>query len=214
MTVAELAPLSEPEQSEDPGRRFLRVLADIADRLDTAAVDRIAHRLAQVRENRGRVFFIGVGGGAGNATHAVCDLRNLAGVEAYSPTDNAATLTASINDRGWRTAVSEWLTCSRISSRDAVVVFSVGGGSEDPPVSVNLVEAVRTARDAGAYICGVVGPDGGETARVADECIRVPVADRAFRTTHTEIYQAVVWHMLIVHPALRLGTPTWETLRP
>jgi len=194
------------------GGKFLSVIAEIAGELDHAAVDRIAARLAEVRENRGRVFFLGVGGGAGNATHAVCDLRNLTGLEAYSPTDNAATLTAAINDRGWRTSVSEWLRGSNLGERDAVVVFSVGGGSEDPPVSVNLVEALRYATAVGAFTCGVVGPDGGETARIADECVRVPVRDRDFRTTHTEIYQAVVWHMLVLHPVLARVRPKWESL--
>lgn len=194
------------------GRRFLDVIADIADELDHAAVDRIAARLATVREQRGRVFFLGVGGGAGNATHAVCDLRNLTGLEAYSPTDNAATLTAAINDRGWQNSVAEWLAGSNLGELDAVVVFSVGGGSENPPVSVNLVEALRYAAKVGAFTCGVVGPDGGQTAQIADECVRVPVRDRDFRTTHTEIYQAVVWHMLVLHPLLARVRPKWESL--
>ncbi|MFJ4185182.1 SIS domain-containing protein [Kitasatospora sp. NPDC089509] len=194
--------------------RFLDEIAAIAARLDTAAVERIAHRLARVRTEHGRVFLLGVGGGAGNATHAVCDLRNLAGLEAYSPTDNTATLTAAINDRGWTDAIAEWLERSRLGTRDAVVIFSVGGGSVEPPVSENLVAALRLARATGAYTCGVVGPDGGETARLADDCVKVPVEDRSLRTTHTEIYQAVVWHMLVVHPALRSTTPTWESLRP
>ncbi|MFE4698487.1 SIS domain-containing protein [Streptomyces sp. NPDC001935] len=198
----------------DLGTRFLETLAAVAGDLDHTAVDRMAQRLARVRAEQGRVFLLGVGGGAGNATHAVCDLRNLAGLDAHAPTDNAATLTAAINDRGWRSAYAEWLTCANIGPRDAVMVFSVGGGSEEPPVSVNLVEALRTAQDSGAYICGVVGPDGGETARMADECLRVPVNDRDYRTTHTEIFQSVVWHMLIVHPLLAVTTPRWESLRP
>lgn len=200
--------------SDGHGPRFLEALAEIAANLDHAAVDRIAARMARTRHEGGRVFVLGVGGGAGNATHAVCDLRNLAGLEAYSPTDNAATLTASINDGGWAHSVSAWLRGSRLSTRDVLTVFSVGGGSTDPPVSVNLVEAVRLAVDVGAYVCGVVGPDGGETARVADDCVRVPVTDREFRTTHTEIFQSVVWHMLVTHPALAVVTPRWESLCP
>ena len=196
------------------GHEFVSVLAETVTSIDLPTVDRIAHRIARVRREQGRVFVIGVGGGAGNATHAVCDLRNLARVDAHSPTDNAATLTAAVNDRGWEEAVAESLACANLGPRDAVMVFSVGGGSEAPPVSVNLVRAVRFAAAAGAYVCGVVGPDGGETARVADDCVRVPVSDRSFRTTHTEIAQAVVWHLLVVHPALAAVSPTWESLRP
>lgn len=205
------APHPEPSASGH-STRFMEVLAAVASRVDVAVIDRIAHRLAEVREAQGRLFLLGVGGGAGNATHAVCDFRNLAGLDASSPTDNAATLTASINDRGWRNAVAEWLQCSNIGPRDAVMVFSVGGGSEEPAVSVNLVEALRRAHQAGAYLSGVVGPDGGETARLAHDCVRVPVEERDFRTTHTEIFQAVVWHLLITHPALARTRPRWETL--
>jgi D-sedoheptulose 7-phosphate isomerase len=200
--------------AEIHGPRFLRELRAIAESLDSGLVDEIALRLRRVREEQGRVFVIGVGGGAGNATHAVCDLRALAGLEAYAPTDNAAALTAAINDHGWRDSFARWLRGSRVGSRDAVVIFSVGGGSEDPPVSVNIVEAVREAVAAGAFVCGVVGPDGGVTAQLADVCVRVPVAGREYRTTHTEIFQAVVWHMLVTHPALALVTPRWEALRP
>ncbi|MGH3764589.1 MAG: SIS domain-containing protein [Pseudonocardiaceae bacterium] len=200
--------------TDDYGRRFLDAVAVIATALDPAVVDRIARRLARTRVDGGRVFIIGVGGGAGNATHAVCDLRNLAGLEAYSPTDNAATLTALINDGGWRGAVASWLVGSRIGEKDVLVVFSVGGGSENPPVSVNLVEALRLAVKVGAFVCGVVGPDGGETAQLADECVQVPVPDRGFRTTHTEIYQSVIWHMLVTHPLLAVTVPRWESLCP
>ncbi|WP_250285176.1 SIS domain-containing protein [Frankia sp. CiP1_Cm_nod2] len=189
-------------------------LAAISGRLDTALVDELAERLGEVRDTGGRLFILGIGGGAGNAGHAVCDLRGLAGFDAYAPTDNPASLTALTNDHGWRYAFSRWLEDSRLGPRDAVLVFSVGGGSEDPPVSVNLVEAVRLATERGAFVCGVVGPDGGETARLADVCIRVPVADLTFRTTHTEIIQSVVWHMLATHPRLNTVTPLWETLRP
>ncbi len=194
-------------------KQFLDELAAISGRLDTALVDDLAERLGEVRDTGGRLFVLGIGGGAGNAGHAVCDLRGLAGFDAYAPTDNPASLTALTNDHGWRYAFSRWLEGSRLGPRDAVLVFSVGGGSEDPPVSVNLVEAVRLATERGAFVCGVVGPDGGETARLADVCIRVPVADLTFRTTHTEIIQSVVWHMLATHPRLNTVTPLWETLR-
>jgi D-sedoheptulose 7-phosphate isomerase len=191
---------------------FLVELSGIAHRLDRDEIDAIATRLEQLRAENGRVFVIGVGGGAANATHAVCDLRGLAGIEAYSATDNAATLTATANDYGWRQSVSRWLTGSHIGPRDLLMVFSVGGGSETPPVSVNLVEAVKVALAGGATVCGVVGPDGGETARLAHLCIRVPVLGRSFWTTHTEIYQSVVWHLLVTHPRVRATTPKWESL--
>lgn len=195
-------------------RRFLAAIATVAERTDTDLVDQLADRLATVRDDAGRVFVVGVGGGAANASHAACDLRGLAAVEAYAPTDNSASLTAAANDYGWRHSISRWLTGSRICHRDALMVFSVGGGSEDPPVSVNLIEAITVARAAGAFVCGVVGPDGGETARLADLCVRVQVPDREFRTTHTEIYQSVIWHLLVTHPRLSASTPLWETLRP
>lgn len=196
------------------GQRFLAHVAEIADRLDWKAVDRLAKRLAHLREDGGRVFVVGLGGSAANAAHAACDLRGLAGVEAYAPTDSPASWTAAANDYGWTQAFTRWLTVSRIGARDALLVFSVGGGSVDPPVSENLVEAAQLARSAGAAVYGVVGPDGGEVARLAGLCIRVPVTDRSFRTTHTEIFQAVVWHMLVTHPVLRATVPRWESLRP
>jgi D-sedoheptulose 7-phosphate isomerase len=194
--------------------RFLAAIVAVAERIDTGLVDQLADRLASVRDSSGRVFVVGVGGGAANASHAACDLRGLAAFEAYAPTDSSASLTAAANDYGWRHSVSRWLTSSKVCSRDALMVFSVGGGSEDPPVSINLIEAMSVARTAGAFICGVVGPDGGETARRADLCLRVPVSVREFRTTHTEIYQSVLWHLLVSHPRLRAGTPLWETLHP
>jgi D-sedoheptulose 7-phosphate isomerase len=200
--------------AEGFGRRFLDELIAVATRLDVVAVDRLAERLSNVRSRGGRVFVIGLGGGAANASHAACDLRALAALEAYAPTDSAASFTAAANDYGWREALSRWLQVSRITERDALLVLSVGGGSFDPPVSENLVSAIMVAREAGAFVCGVVGPDGGETASLADLCIRVPVEDRALRTTHTEIFQSVVWHMLVAHPALMARTPHWESLRP
>jgi D-sedoheptulose 7-phosphate isomerase len=191
---------------------FVEELVAVATRLDLAAVDRMAAELGRRRAAGGRVFFLGVGGGAANAAHAVCDFRGMAGFEAYAPTDNPATLTASINDLGWDGSMARWLSDSQLGARDAVVVFSVGGGSEDPPVSMNLVHAVRTTVQTGALLCGVVGPRGGETARSADICITVPVAAADLTTTHTEIFQAVVWHLLVTHPELNRTRPHWEGL--
>jgi D-sedoheptulose 7-phosphate isomerase len=205
--------LLSPAVTTGFGPRFLAEIGSVAATLDHAAVDRLAERLARVRDEAGRVFIVGLGGGAANAAHAACDLRGLAGIEAYAPTDSPASLTAAANDYGWINAFSRWLSASRLGARDALLVLSVGGGSIDPPVSENLVKAVSFARLAGAFVCGVVGPDGGETARLADLCIRVPVTDPTLRTTHTEIFQAVVWHMLAVHPRLNTTTPKWESLR-
>lgn len=191
---------------------FVRELVAVADRLDLAALDRMAAELGRRRAAGGRLFLLGVGGGAANAAHAVCDFRGMADFEAYAPTDNSATLTASINDHGWDDSVARWLAGSHLGARDAVVVFSVGGGSEDPPVSLNLVRAVRAVVRSGALLCGVVGPRGGETAGAADICIRVPVEAAELTTTHTEIFQAVVWHLLVTHPALNRTRPHWESL--
>jgi D-sedoheptulose 7-phosphate isomerase len=191
---------------------FVRELVAVAERLDLAEVERMAEELARRRDAGGRLFFLGVGGGAANAAHAVCDFRGMAGFEAYAPTDNSATLTASINDHGWDGSMAGWLASSRLDGRDAVVVFSVGGGSEDPPVSMNIVQAVQAAGRQGALVCGVVGPRGGATAAAADVCITVPVEAAELTTTHTEIFQAVVWHLLVTHPALNRTPPHWESL--
>lgn len=203
-----------PEAGTDAtfSTRFLAELTRAADRLDHTMVDRLAVRLAGIRDAGGRVFVVGLGGGAANAAHAACDLRGLANVQAYAPTDTPASLTAAANDYGWRHAFTRWLLGSRLCAADALLVLSVGGGSEDPPVSENLIEAIQLARKVGAFTAGVVGPDGGATARLADLCIRTPVEDLGFRTTHTEIFQSVVWHMLVTHPALGQVTPRWESL--
>lgn len=195
-------------------RRFLDELVRTAQHLDDDAVDQLAARLAKVGREGGRVFVIGLGGSAANAAHAACDLRGLADIEAYAPTDMPAAFTAAANDYGWRHVFTRWLQTSRLGAKDVLMVLSVGGGSEDPPVSENLVEALQLASSVGAFTCGVVGPAGGETARLADLCIRVPVADPAMRTAQSEVFQAVVWHMLVTHPVLNRVVPRWESLKP
>lgn len=195
-------------------QRFLDELAGVLARVDVEPIDLLADRLARLRSDGGRVFIVGLGGSAANASHAACDLRGLANIEAYAPTDMAAAFTAAANDYGWRQAFAQWLKISRISASDALMVLSVGGGSEDPPVSENLIEAMQIARRAGAFVCGVVGPNGGETARTADICVRMPEPPGDLRTTHTEIFQSVVWHLLVTHPALNEITPRWESLTP
>lgn len=192
---------------------YLGETAAIAARIDADAVERLALALASVRERGGRLFLLGVGGSAAHASHAACDFRKLCGLEAYAPTDNVAELTARANDDGWETIFASWLEGSRIGDRDAVLVFSVGGGSEERGVSVNLVRALDVARGAGAGVFGIVGRDGGCTREVADECVLVPVEAEERVTAHTEGMCAVLWHLLVSHPALGASTPKWESLR-
>jgi D-sedoheptulose 7-phosphate isomerase len=191
---------------------FLVEVQEIARRLDTAAIEKVAALLADVRNRSGRLFILGVGGSAGNASHAVNDFRKLAGIEAYAPTDNVSELTARTNDEGWPTVFSSWLEVSRLQARDAVLVFSVGGGSLQKNVSPNIVRALDYARSVGASILGIVGRDGGYTARVADVCVIVPTVQTERITPHTEAFQAVVWHLLVSHPALQRKAGKWESL--
>jgi D-sedoheptulose 7-phosphate isomerase len=193
-------------------RQFLEQSCEIARKIDTAMIERMAGLIAAVRAEGGRLFFLGVGGGAAHASHAVNDFRKLAGIECYTPTDNVAELTARINDEGWEGSFSAWLVGSRLSSRDAIFVFSVGGGSIEKQVSMNLVKAVELARDVHAKILGVVGRDGGFTAKHGDAVAIVPVVDARLVTPHTEAFQAVVWHLLVSHPAVSINETKWESL--
>ena len=193
---------------------FFEETAKIASALDAAAVERMAECLAEVRARDGRLFVLGVGGGAGHASHAVCDFRKIAGFEAYTPADNVSELSARINDDGWDSAFVGWLRVSKLSRRDCVFVFSVGGGDVERNVSANLVAALQLAREVGATICGVVGRDGGFTAQVADVCVIVPTVDPERVTAQTEAFQAVVWHLLVSHPRLCLNEMRWESLGP
>jgi D-sedoheptulose 7-phosphate isomerase len=193
--------------------RYLAGVGAIAAAIDPTAIDRIVHLLCKVRDRNGRVFFLGVGGGASQASHAVNDLRKVAGIESYSPGDHAAELTARINDGGWETAYAEWLRGSRISSNDAVFVFSVGGGNLEKSLSVNLVNCLKLAKEAGALIAGVVGRDGGYTAQAGDEVLIVPAASPDMVTAHTEAFQSVVWHGIVSHPALRKNELKWESMK-
>lgn len=192
--------------------QFLSQTAEIARRIDASVIERMALLIAEVRERDGRLFFLGVGGGAGHASHAVCDFRKLGHLECYAPTDNVSELTARINDEGWDGAYSAWLEGSRLSAKDAIFVFSVGGGNETQQISVNLVNALNTARRAGASILGVVGRDGGHTAAVGDAVLVIPTVEAALVTPHTEAYQAVVWHLLVSHPAVARQATKWESV--
>jgi D-sedoheptulose 7-phosphate isomerase len=190
---------------------YLGEVGDIVRSLDSAAVEDLALALADVRRRRGRLFVLGVGGGAAHASHAVNDFRKLCGFEAYAPTDNVAELTARTNDEGWESSFDAWLRTSRISSHDAILIFSVGGGSRTHNVSVNLVRAIELARDVGASVFGVVGRADGATAEAADVCIVVDAPPER-RTPHVEEFQAIVWHLLVSHPALLTAAAKWESV--
>ena len=169
--------------------------------------------LVKARDKGGRLFFIGVGGGAGNASHAVCDFRKIAQIEAYAPSDNVSELTARINDDGWDSSYVNWLKGCRLNEKDVVFVFSVGGGDVSKNVSTNLVRVLQYAKEIGTPICGVVGRDGGYTAQVADECVVVPVVNPMTVTPHTESFQALVWHLLVSHPDLKSSEMKWESVQ-
>jgi D-sedoheptulose 7-phosphate isomerase len=190
--------------------KFLAEAAQIVAGLDVSRIEKAARLLADVRASNGRVFILGVGGSAANASHAVNDFRKIAGIEAYAPTDNVSELTARTNDEGWATVFESWLKTSKLQARDAVLVFSVGGGDLERNVSPNLVAALQLAKSAGAKILGIVGRDGGYTAKVADVCILIPTVNPAHVTPHTEAFQAVVWHLLVTHPAVKMAQTKWE----
>jgi D-sedoheptulose 7-phosphate isomerase len=192
---------------------YLAETAEIASRLNAPELDRLAIELGAVRDSGGRLFLLGVGGSAAHASHAACDFRKLCAFEAYAPTDNVAELTARTNDDGWDRVFASWLEGSRLGPQDALLVFSVGGGDAERGVSVNLIRAVEVARGIGAKTFGVVGRDGGYVARTADVCVVVPTVSEDRITAHTEGMCAVVWHLLVSHPALLAATPKWESLR-
>lgn len=192
---------------------YLSEVAALAAHLDTTVIDRMIDLLQEVRAQEGRIFFLGVGGGAGHASHAVNDFRKIAGIECYAPTDNVSELTARINDDGWESCYANWLRGSHLGPRDAVFVFSVGGGNPERRISMNLVASLALARQAGARILGVVGRDGGYTAQVADACLIIPTLSPETVTPHTEEFQAVVWHLIVSHPRLRANEMKWESAR-
>jgi len=193
--------------------QHLREATDIITRFDVAAIERTADLLADLRARGGRLFLLGVGGSAANCSHAVNDFRKICGIEAYAPTDNVAELTARTNDEGWPSVFVEWLKVSRLRADDAVLVFSVGGGDVERNVSPNLVSALQHAKSVGAKIAGIVGRDGGYTARVADACVIVPTVNAQSVTPHTEAFQAVIWHLLVSHPKLKVAQTKWESTR-
>jgi D-sedoheptulose 7-phosphate isomerase len=190
--------------------RHLQEARAIIDAIDVAPIERMVSILARVRDAGGRLFFLGVGGSAGNCGHAVNDFRKIVGIEAYAPTDNVSELTARTNDEGWETVFVEWLKTSRLKPTDGVFIFSVGGGSLEKNVSANLVRALQYAKEIGAKILGVVGRDGGYTAKVGDAVCIVPTVNPDAVTPHSEAFQAVIWHLLIAHPLLKARQTKWE----
>lgn len=193
--------------------QHLQEAAALAGRIDAAACERCVAELRALRERGGRLFVLGVGGSAANASHAVNDFRKLAAIECYAPTDNVSELTARTNDDGWSSVFVEWLRVSRLDRQDAILVLSVGGGDAERNVSPNLVAALEFAREVGARILAIVGRDGGHTARVADACVLVPIVNPANVTPHTEAFQAVIWHLFVSHPDLKKNPTKWESLR-
>ena len=191
---------------------FIAEAKNVLNGLDTAAIERAVAVLAETREKGGRLFILGVGGSAGNASHATNDFRKIVGLETYAPTDNVSELTARTNDEGWATVFSEWLKVSRLCGKDALLVFSVGGGSLERNVSPNLVEALRLAKSVGAKVVGIVGRDGGYTAGVADAAILIPTVNADNVTPHAEAFQAVIWHLMVSHPALKRAQTKWESV--
>jgi D-sedoheptulose 7-phosphate isomerase len=192
---------------------FLAEAAAVIARLDTGTLERLVGLLVDLRARGGRLFALGVGGSAANASHAVNDLRKLCGIESYTPTDNVAELTARVNDEGWDTSFAEWLRVSRLGPRDMVLVFSVGGGDLERRISPNLVRALQLAKEVGATIGGVVGRDGGYTAQVADACVIVPTVNPKSVTPHTEAFQSVIAHLLVSHPMLQTTRAKWESTK-
>lgn len=194
--------------------QHLKETAEIVSKIDPALCERCVRELAAVRAAGGRLFILGVGGSAANASHAVNDFRKIAGFEAYAPTDNVSELTARTNDEGWTSVFAEWLRGSRLNGNDGLLIFSVGGGNLEQNVSPNLVAALQLAKQVGARVVGVVGKDGGYTAKVADACVIVPTVNPANVTPHSEAFQAVIWHLFVSHPDLKRNQTKWESFSP
>lgn len=191
--------------------QHLQEASQIIQKIDVAAIENMADLLAAVKVEGGRIFFLGVGGSAGNCSHAVNDFRKIVGIESYAPTDNVSELTARTNDEGWASVFVEWLKVSKLSAKDALFIFSVGGGNLEKSISPNLVEAIKLAKSIGAKVTGVVGRDGGYTAQAADACVIIPTVNPETITPHSEAFQAVIWHLLVSHPKLKVNQTKWES---
>ena len=194
-------------------KQFLAEVQQVTAQLNEADIEKCAEELAAIRERGGRLFILGVGGSAGNAGHAVNDFRKICGFEAYAPTDNVSELTARTNDEGWPTIFAGWLKGSRLQSKDGLLIFSVGGGNLEKNVSPNLVNAIQLAKAVGASVIGIVGRDGGYTAKEATACVIVPTVNPAHVTPHSEAFQAVIWHLFVSHPKLKVAPTKWESTK-
>lgn len=192
-------------------KQHLDETIEIINKIDVGAIENVAALLAEVKKEQGRIFFLGVGGSAGNCSHAVNDFRKIVEIESYAPTDNVSELTARTNDEGWPTIFEPWLKLSKLNSKDTIFIFSVGGGNLKENISPNLVNAMKYAQSVGAKITGVVGKDGGYTAEVANACIIIPVVNKETITPHSEAFQAVIWHLLVSHPLLKQNQTKWES---
>ena len=191
--------------------QHLKEAPEILEKIDVATIEKIADLLATVKADGGRIFFLGVGGSAGNCSHAVNDFRKIVGIECYAPTDNVSELTARTNDDGWASVFVEWLKVSKLVAKDALFIFSVGGGNLEKNISPNLVEAIKLAKAVGSKVTGIVGRDGGYTAQAADACVIIPTVNPDTITPHSEAFQAVVWHLLVSHPKLKVNQTKWES---
>ena len=194
-------------------KKYLKETSQIIKKLDNKIIENIVSLLAKIKSRGGRIFFLGVGGSAGNCSHAVNDFRKIVGIECYAPTDNVSELTARTNDEGWSTIFSEWLKISKLSDNDLLFIFSVGGGNLKKNVSINLVEALKYGKRVGSKIVGIVGRDGGYTAKVSDACLVIPTVNQKTVTPHSEAFQSVIWHLLVSHPKLKSKQTKWESLR-
>jgi D-sedoheptulose 7-phosphate isomerase len=192
---------------------FLQEAKQIIDQIDKKAIEKCVDLLLELRNNHGRLFILGVGGSAGNASHAVNDFRKIVDIESYAPTDNVSELTARTNDDGWSSVFATWLKTSRLKASDALLILSVGGGNEEKNISPNLIEALKYAKKVGAKIMGIVGRDGGYTAQVADSCIIIPPLNPDNVTPHSEAFQGVVWHLMVSHPKLKVNLGKWESMK-
>lgn len=194
-------------------KKYISTSKDILDALDKDEISKMISILKETREKEGRLFILGVGGGAGHASHAVNDFRKICGIESYTPADNVSELTARVNDDGWDTSYVNWLIGSNIKSKDTLLVFSVGGGNLEKNVSVNIVKSLQHAQEIGSKICGIVGRDGGYTAKISNACVVVPPLDEENITPHTESFQALIWHLLVAHPELQKYEMKWESVK-
>ena len=194
-------------------KNHLNEAVEIINKIDNNTIEEIVNIIFETRESKGRIFFLGVGGSAGNCSHAVNDFRKIINIESYAPTDNVSELTARVNDEGWDTIFSNWLIVSNLKKNDLIFIFSVGGGSLEKNISPNLVEALKYSKKVGSKVVGVVGKDGGYTARVGDAVLVIPVVNNLSITPHTEAFQAVIWHLIVSHPKLKINQTKWESTK-